>query len=805
MSRISRRLFLKGAGAVALAGPAVARLARAQSVGGPSLVTSQAFAATHWGAGTGTVEGGRFVGMTGFSEDPFPSPVLQGFPSRVYSPMRVKAPMVRASYLSGGIASAANRGKDPFVRVSWDRALDLVAKELERVKASYGNHAVFAGTVDWHGAGKVHNAPVLLRRLLNLHGGFVDSSGDFSVQAAMTVLPHVTGSIEVYDQMTAWPSVLDNSTLVVLWGADLLKNNQIGWTPADHYAYGAIRQLKQRGTRVIAVDPVRTDTAEYLNADWIAPRPNTDVALMLGIAHTLLAEGLHDQDFLKTYTFGFQQVSDYLGGTQDGQEKTPEWAAAICGVPADRIRQLARDMAKARTMIMSGWAIQRQDHGEQAAWMVVTLAAMLGQIGLPGGGFGFSYHYASGGSPAATAPSLGGIDAGSAGDVVTLPYERCVSDLLLGPGKTVPFNGETVTFPDVHMVYWSGGNPFSHQPDRNRLIQAWRKPDTVVVHEPFWTLTAKFADIVLPVTTTFERNDIDVLGEYSGLGIVAMQKLIDPLFEARSDFDIYSDIADRLGFKDAYTGGLDEMGWIKQIYGKAAQAAQAKSIAMPDFDTFWKAGYLTFDVPKDAEQWVRFGDFRQNPALNALGTPSGRFELYSKTIEGFHYDDCPPHATWLEPAEWLGGADAASYPYHLLSAHPKNRLHSQMDNAWIRHWDEVSGHEPIWINPADAADLGVASGDVVRVESKRGAFLAGAVLTDRVGRKVVLCHEGAWPDPETPEPGAVDKHGNINTATMDKGTSQLAQGNVANTVLVRIAKVGAEVPAVSAFTPPAGA
>jgi trimethylamine-N-oxide reductase (cytochrome c) len=310
---------------------------------------------------------------------------------------------------------------------------------------------------------------------------------------------------------------------------------------------------------------------------------------------------------------------------------------------------------------------------------------------------------------------------------------------------------------------------------------------------------------VLPVNTTFERNDIDVLGEYSSRAIVAMQKVIEPLFESRSDFDIFSDIADRLGFKDDYTEGRDEMAWVRYLYDAALQSAEKQNIAMSDFDTFWRDGYVSFDVPKEAEQFVRFADFRTNPALNPLGTPSGRFELYSKTIEGFGYADCPPHASWLEPAEWLGGADAEDYPFHLLSAHPKNRLHSQMDNTWIRRWEEVSDREPIWIHPDDAAALGIAAGDVVKVESKRGAFLAGAVLTDRVSRHVVLCHEGAWPDPEQPEPGATDKHGNINTTTLDKGTSSLAQGNIANTVLVRIAKAEGDLPNVTAFKRPAGA
>ncbi|WP_456410804.1 trimethylamine-N-oxide reductase TorA [Oceanithermus sp.] len=819
---MGRRTFLKsvvGAGAAAMVAPsllgskaaaqsapktsAAARYARSLDWAG-ALTPSEKLTASHWGAFIAQVEDGKLVAVKPFGGDRAPVPMLQALPGRVYARSRIQYPMVREGFLKKGAASdRTGRGSERFVRVSWDDALDLVAGELERVKAKYGNASIFAGSVDWHSVGKLHNAPTLLRRMLGLFGGYTDNTGDFSVQAAMTILPHVTGNIEVYDQQTAWPTIIENTDLIVLFGADLMKNNQIGWTPPDHYAYTALAAVKERGIEVISIDPRMTDTARYLSAKWVALRPNTDVAMMLAIAHTLYTERLYDEAFLKRYTVGFDKFLDYLLGKSDGQPKTPEWAAKITEVSPGTIRDLARRMARGRTMLMGGWAIQRQDHGEQAPWMLVTLAAMLGQIGLPGGGFGFSYHYASGGSPAAEAPVLNGISAGDNPVKTAIPFAHGVSDLLLNPGKTVDYNGEKVTYPDIKLVYWAGGNPFSHQMDKNRLIRAWQRPEVTIVHDIFWTGTAKFADIVLPVTTTLERNDIDNMSEYTNQYILAMHKAVDPLFEARSDFEIFAELSDRLGFGDKFTEGKDEMGWIRAFYEQARKQAKAMKLSMPDFDTFWEIGYVAFPIPESAKRYVRYADFRRDPDLNPLGTPSGKIEIYSRTIEKFGYDDCPPHPTWLEPAEWLGGAKAKRYPLHLVSPHPKYRLHSQLDNTWIRDWYEVHEREPMWIHPDDARARGIKHGDVVRIFNDRGELLAGAYVTDRIRRGVIAVHEGAWYDPDEPgRPGALCKHGNVNTVTMDKGTSKLAQGNVANTVLVEVERYVGPVPKVTAFDPP---
>ncbi|MCB2093669.1 MAG: trimethylamine-N-oxide reductase TorA [Rhodobacteraceae bacterium] len=805
MIRTSRRHFLQAAAASSAVGMLGTRIAAAQGLlTGPIMDRARRISASHWGILEAETVGGRLSSVAPFATDPgAASPVMQALADQVYAETRVRYPMVREGFLKNGHKSdTTERGRGKFVRVGWDKALDLVASELERVKKAHGNAAIHAGSTDWHSVGKLHNSSVLLRRMLGLHGGYTDNSGDFSIAAAMVILPHILGGLEVYEQQSAWPTVINHSDLVVLWGCDILKNNQIGWSPTDHSTYEYIKALKAKGTKVISIDPRVTDTAEYLGAEQVAVRPNTDTALMLAIAHTLVTENLYDKDFVERYTVGFDKFAPYLLGKEDGVAKTPGWAAAITDIPADRIVALARAMAKGRTMLMGGWAIQRAHHGEQPYWMLITLAAMLGQIGLPGGGFGLSYHYANGGSLTADGAPLGGISAGDNAVTEAIPYAHGLSDMLLNPGTTVAYNGESVTYPDIRLIYWAGGNPFSHQMDRNRHIEAWQRPETIIVNEPFWSATARFADIVLPVTTPFERNDIEIVSEYSGRWIVAMPKLIEPLFEARSDYDIFAAISKRLGFADKFTEGNSEMAWIASFYDAATTQAAMNGIDMPDFDSFWAAGTFEFSVPDSARDYVRFSDFRADPAANALGTPSGRIEIFSETIAGFGYDDCPGHPTWLEPAEWLGAADAKTYPLHILSPHPKFRLHSQMDNTWLRETYEVAGREPVWINPADAAARKIADGDIVRIHNARGQLLAGAIVTDRVRAGVVILHEGAWYDPDEPgKIGALCKNGNINVLTSDRSTSRLAQGNTANTALVEVERYTGPVAQVTAFEP----
>jgi trimethylamine-N-oxide reductase (cytochrome c) len=376
--------------------------------------------------------------------------------------------------------------------------------------------------------------------------------------------------------------------------------------------------------------------------------------------------------------------------------------------------------------------------------------------------------------------------------------------MFLHPNAQVDYNGQKITYPDIRMVYWAGGNPFTHLWQTNKVIDAWRRPETIVVADPFWTATARFADIVLPATTTFERNDIELCGTYSQKFVVGMHKVIDPVGESRSDYDIMTGVSQRLGFQDKFTENKTEMEWLKSFYAQAQERAEPLGISMPDFDTFWSgAGYVEFPIPPDAKNYVKHADFRADPVKNPLSTPSGKIEIYSDLIASFSYDDCPPHPTWIEPTEWLGDAKASEYPLHVLSPHPSMRLHSQLDNTSLREAYEVGAREPIWINPEDAKARGIVAGDVVRVFNDRGSVLAGAVVTSRVRAGVVVLHEGAWYDPEKAgETGTMCKHGLINVLTLDKGTSKLAQGNIANTALVEVENFHQPLPVITAFDAP---
>ncbi len=772
----------------------------------PSSAIYTVLNASHWGAFYARVEGGRVAETRPFLErTPAPAAeMIRAIPAWLYSENRVRYPMVRAGYLKKGPGSdRSERGCGNFVRVGWDEALGLVAGELERVKSEHGAQSIYDGSYGWASVGKLHDAPALLKRMLALHGAVTSYTGDYSTGAAQIILPHVTGEIDTRGRQTSWSSILNHSSLIVLWGNELITNNIIGYQPPDHCVLGPLDELRAKRPEiaVVTIDPVRTDTAEYVGSEWIPLRPNTDVALMLALAHTLYAEQLYSPEFIDTYTVGFDGFLDYLLGVTDGQAKTAEWAAPITGVEPETIRSLARRMARSRTILMTGYALQRQHHGEQAYWMLVTLAAMLGQIGLPGGGFGLSFGYDHGG--AVNAPRLRGIMRQRIPNLgVRIPAAR-VADLLLNPGKTIDFNGRKITYPDIKLVYWCGGNPLQHHQDKNQLIRAWRRPETIIVHEIFWTATARFADIVLPVTTSLERNDIEQIVSHPARYVIAMKKAVEPLHEARSDFEICSEVSARLGFSDRFTEGRKELDWLTCFYDAVRSEAVARKLAMPEFDSFWNREQYVEFPPGEAAEYVRHADFRRDPARYPLKTPSGKIEICSKTIEGFGYDDCPAHPAWIEPEEWLGSTQAQRYPLHLLSPHPKFRIHSQLGATAIRSRYEVAGREPIWINPEDAAARGIGRGDIIRVFNGRGQTLAGAIVTDRIRPGVVLICEGGWYDPEHPgEINTLDKHGDVNVLTLDKGSSKLAQGCAANTTLVEVEKYRGDVSSGNAFTAP---
>ncbi len=756
---------------------------------------------SHWGAFRAVVRGGRLEAAAPFEKDPHPSPILNSIPEAVYAESRVSRPMIRAGWLENGpTGRSGRRGAEPFVPVSWEKALDLVAGEIRRVREAHGNEAIFAGSYGWSSAGRFHHAKTQLHRFMNTVGGFTTQKHTYSHAAGSAILPHILGDSSCINGGSTWDGLVESTDLIVMFGGIPLKNMQVtSGGPGEHTAEVWLRRAKEKGVAFVNIAPLRDDASDILDAEWLRPRPNTDTALMLGLAHTLAAEGLHDRGFLDQYCEGYAKFEDYLMGRSDGRPKDAAWAAGITEIGADKIRELARRMASGRTMILTAWSLQRGDHGEQPFWMTVTLAAMLGQIGLPGGGFGFGYGSMAGiGNPRRRIPSPA-LSAGRNPLDSFIPVAR-IADMLLYPGVKYDYDGEERVYPDIRLVYWCGGNPFHHHQDLNRLVRAWQTPETIIVHEPWWTATARHADIVLPATTTVERNDVG--SSSKDRFILAMKKTIEPVGEARNDFDIFSDLAGHLGTREAFTEGRGEMAWVRHLYDAAREQAAELLVEYPDFDAFWEEGHV--EIPPPDEPYVMLADFRADPAGRGLNTPSGKIEIFSRTIDGFGYDDCPGHPAWLEPAEWLGGEEAARHPLHMISNQPAVRLHSQMDPAGVSRESKIQGREPVKIHPADAARRGILEGDIVRIFNDRGAALAGAVLTDGIRPGVVQLATGAWYDPLTPgEPGGLDRHGNPNVLTLDKGTSKLGQGPAAHSVLVDIERYEGEPPEITVFREPA--
>lgn len=748
---------------------------------------------THWGSYTLNDQGC----VVPVPEDSSPSPIGTGMEQAPDSPARVREPMVRASWLEKGHrAGGEGRGAEPFITVSWPKAEQLVAGEIERIRTDYGNQAIYGGSYGWGSAGRFHHAQSQIHRFLNMVGGCTRSVQNYSYAAGDVILPYVTGSSAGLSfGHTAWTEIRAHARQVLMFGGMPSRNGQVNAGGMQRHTLNEeFAACRAAGVEMILISPIGDDAAAY--DDWFAPRPNTDVPLMLSIAHEVLASGREDREFLSKYTVGWEAVIAYVTGRSDGIPKTPEWAAGITGLPAARIRQLARRVMDRPSFISMSWSLQRARHGEQPYWMAITLAALLGTIGRPGLGYGFGYGSIDGIGLPENDFSWPHLPQGRNPIDSFIPVAR-IADMLLSPGGVYDYRGQKRVYPDIRMVYWAGGNPFHHHQDLNRLSRAWRKPETIVVHEPWWTATARHADIVLPATLPLERDDIACSGRDQSF--MPSHRVAAPPGSARDDFDIFAGIAGRLGVAGIFTECRSSGEWLRKFY---ADFAAIDGIGnLPSFEAFWQDSAVT--IPRVRPPATLLQDFRNDPSRHPLPTPSGRIELYSETIAGFGYADCPPQATWLEPEEWLGAELALRFPLHLISSQPATRLHSQMDAGLYSQASKIKGREPVRMNPQDAGARGLQEGDIVRLFNDRGACLAGLVLSEAVSPGVVQLATGAWFDPvEAGRIGSLDAHGNPNVLTRDIGASSLSQAPSAQSCLVEIEKFDGPLPPIRAFVAP---
>ncbi|THH38116.1 hypothetical protein E4Z66_00630 [Aliishimia ponticola] len=750
----------------------------------------------HWGLGLVRTQGGRITDIAPHPADPSPSALNDNMAASLGGRARVLRPAVRKGWLEG---RRGTRGEDPFVELDWSEMLDLIAGDLTRVRKDHGNEAIFAGSYGWGSAGRFHHAQSQLKRFLNSVGGFVGSDGNYSYNAALVTMPHILGGgfRQHLAEATRWPVIARHTDLIVAFGGLALRNMQIcDGGNAIHRIPQALKDCAARGVRCVNLSPFRGDMADDMNAEWLAPRPGSDVAVMLALAHTLLVEGLHDRAFLDRYTTGFDRVEAYLTGADDGQPKSAEWAGAISGLDPDRLRRLARQMAGGRTLITCAAGLQRADWGEQPLFAVVTLAAMLGQIGLPGGGYTVGYAV-NGHVGAITRPvPWGALPQGTNPIAEQIPVAM-IAEMLLNPGGAYRAEGRDRIFPDTRLLWWAGGNPFHHHQDLNRLRRAFQYPETVIVNEINWTATARHADIVLPVAAATEREDFGA-GKTDNV-LVPMPRLVPPPGQARTEYEIYTDLADRLGTRDAFTEGLDTEGWLRRLWAQTQSAAERRGLHLPEWEEF-RTGDIVV-LPDPAPDQVFLADYRADPVADKRATPSGKIELFSQVVADCAAPDCPGHAVWRETRDRQAGL-AERYPLALLSGQPATRLHSQFDNGDLSRSQKVAGREPVLIHPEDARDRGIADGDVVELFNDRGRCLAGARLTPDIARGCVFLWTGAWYDPDFDAPHARDRHGNPNVLTHDLRTSTFSQSPAAHSAQVDAARWTGPVPPITVFDPP---
>lgn len=752
---------------------------------------------SHWGAFLGRLQDGRLE-IKPHPDDPHPSPLLGNLAAVADSPVRIRRPAIRRGWLEGKPGHAQKRGDDDYIEVGWSEAADLVAGELQRVYGAFGPTAVFGGSYGWSSAGRFHHAQSQVHRFLNLLGGYVRSVNTYSSGAAMVIIPHVLGPYDSFDRKSVtWDAIERSSELVVAFGGMAIKNADVhGGGISNHIVLPKLKGASARGARFMLISPLADDFPPEVNAEWLPIIPGTDVAMMLGLAHVLAIEGLHDRGFLDRYTVGYDRFEDYLLGRTDGVPKTAEWAAAICRIEAGTIRELARAMARSKTLITVSHSLQRADYGEQPVWMGIVLAAMLGQIGLDGCGYSYSLGALGNIGKNTLAVPLPTFDQLQNPVPDFIPVAR-IADMLLNPGDEYHYNGQVLRYPKIRLVYWAGGNPFHHHQDLNRLRRAFRQPETIIVHESAWTSTARHADIVLPATTTLERDDIGAADRDPLM--IAMKRLIEPVGEARDDYDIFAEIARRLGRFEAFTENRTSREWLSLLFETTRKALAAGGHDAPDFETFWQRGEIHLPLKPDDGGPAR--SFRQDPDASPLATPSGKIEIFSQTIANFGYDDCGGHPQWYPPrADAEAADDESRYPLHLVCNQPHQRLHSQLDYGDFSRSTKIKGREPVRINPADAAMRGISDGDIVKLFNGRGSCLAAAVLNEDARQGVMQLSTGAWFEPHDP---AADKamciHGNPNILTHDIGTSKLAQACTGQVTKVEVERFEGELPPVRIF------
>jgi anaerobic dimethyl sulfoxide reductase subunit A len=706
-------------------------------------------------------------------ENPQLRPCIRGraYRQRQDHPDRLLYPMKRAG----------RRGEGKFVRVSWDEALDKMAAELQRVKKAYGNAALFVpyGT----GSYSQTNGRQTAQRLLNLFGGSLGFYNSYSWACISAATPTVYGTNVTGNQRQDWV----NARYILMWS----------WNPCEMRdgtnSEFFLRKAKERGAKIVCLDPRMTLSAVALADEWIPIRPGTDAAMMSAMAHVMISENLHDAAFVKTHCLGFDETQmpagaegaesykEYILGTRDRVPKTPAWAEAICGVPKEKIVRIAREYAAAKpAMLYQGYGMQRRAYGEQVVRAGCVLAAMTGNVGIPGGWAGGMGLQAPDGGP-----SWNVFPTGPNPIKVQIPSFLWTEAVVRGPQMTAADGvvGAVRLGTGIKLIYAVASNALINQHaniNRTAKILADEKlVEFIAVQDNFLTPSARFADLLLPACTQFETWGVADGWKY-GDEVLLMPKVVDPPGEAKSDYRICAEIAARLGLGEAYTEGRNERGWVAWAIERFRESRFPE---IPNLDAFEKSNAGVYSVPV-TEPAVAFADFRRDPVKFPIRTPSGKIEIFSKTLHDLGRPDLIPAVPKYIP-EWErpSGPEAKAYPLQVVGHHSLATAHSTMANVpWLR---EAFPHR-VFINPADAEARGIRNGESVRVFNRRGEIRLLCRVTRRIMPGVIAVPQGAW---WAPDGKGTDLGGSVNTLTSERWTP-FAFGNAQHTIMAQAEKFG---------------
>jgi len=749
-------------------------------------------------------------------------PLSLAYKKRTYSPNRILYPLKRVDFDPKGERNMENRGKSRFVRISWDEALDIIVSEMKRVKEKYGPTAIFYQS-DQHGENKVvHGCHGCGRKLLSLLGGYtLQSRNPDSWEGWFWGAKHVWGMQPVGQQVPQTNLMLDiaeNTELLLYWGCD---NETTPWGWGGQQASRLSYWFTELGIKQIFICPDLNYSAAVHAARWIPVKPNTDAALYLGIAHVWITEGTYDKKYVATHTFGFDKFEEYVLGKEDGISKTPKWAEEITAVPARVIKALAREWAAKRTSIVigNGGPGIRGPYASEPGRLQILLLAMQG-LGKPGANQVKMIEWGLLGDPeqepmprAMVFPNLGAAYKGSDPRLIWSPFipKTLVHDAILNPPLTW-YGNETqmaprenqfkkYTYPmegcsEIHMIWTDSPCWITCWNDGNRLIEAFRSPkiEFILAQHPWLENDCLFADIVLPVNTKFEEEDIGSDGFSGQFNLVFPEgKCVESIGESKSDYELVCMIAERFGLLEEYTDGKSIEEWIK--IGYETSGVQD----MVSWEELKEKGYYV--IPTDPD-WKKYPagmiDYYENPGENPLNTPSGKLEFYAQGLaEHFPDDDeRPPVPHWVpygeSHQETLACERAKKYSLLICSNHPRWGIHAQHEDiSWLREIPtcKVRGpdgyqYQPVWIHPVDAAKRGIEDGDVVKIYNERGTVLGGAYVTERIMPGVISQDHGAKYDPIVA--GEIDRGGAIDTIAPRKTTSRNAVGMAVSGFLIEV-------------------